>query len=126
LPYALGRLHKDHYEAYLAHMATGRTITETAKDLGIMRRETFDAYCRENPDFRAKVREVLEHQTPNVQVRAQSSGRTFKEVIIFMREIQELSWSEIARFFDVSESSARNIYHRMNKKGELDTYRFMD
>jgi hypothetical protein len=114
-----------HYKEFLRRVATGRTIAEVGNDPDIMVRETFDSYCRENLSFQKKVEEVLDNLPLKTQIRGQRTGRSFREIIVFMREIQGKTWPQIAQFLDIAESTPRTTYHYLKVTGTLDEYRYL-
>lgn len=114
--------HKD-FEEFLRRVSTGRTITEVGRDPDMMRRETFDTYCRRNPDFMRKVEDVLDGLPPAVQVRGQRVGKSLKRFIVILRELHQMSWPEIGFMLDMVEGTPRNIYHRLKHAGKLEEFR---
>jgi hypothetical protein len=114
--------HKD-YEEFLRRIATGRTLTEVGKDSDMMWRETFVAYCRLHPEFNARVEEVLDNLPVNVQLRGQRTGKSFKQLIVFMREVQGKTWPQIASILSIHEANGRSTYHRLKTQGKLNEYR---
>lgn len=111
------------FEEYLRRIATGRTITEVGRDPDMMRRETFDSYCRENPEFKAKVEKVLDDLPPAVQVRGQCVGDSLKKLIVLMRETYQMTWPEIGQTLGLNENTPRGIYHRLKRFGQLEALR---
>jgi hypothetical protein len=110
------------YSEYLRRIETGRTITEVGED-GLMCRETFETYCRRNPDFNAKVQEVLENLPAVVQVRGGRVGKKLRRELICLREEFEMEWPEIGEWLGLSDSKVRNLYHTMKNNGTLAEYR---
>jgi ROS/MUCR transcriptional regulator protein len=111
------------YEEFLRRVATGRTLSEVAKDPDMMWRETFEVYSHQHPEFRAKLENVLDNLPINVQLRGQRTGKTFKQLIVFMREVQGKTWPQIASILSINEANGRSTYHRLKTQGKLDEYR---
>lgn len=100
------------FEEYLRRVATGRTITEVGRDSDMMRRETFDIYCRKNPAFNAKVEHVLDSLPPAVQVRGQRVGKSLTTLITIMRDEHAMTWPEIADILGLKTGTVGGIYRR--------------
>lgn len=111
------------YEEYLRRVASGKTISEVGKEGDLMRRETFDTYCRKNPEFKAKLDEVLDGLPYELQLRCQTVGKTLKTMIVLLRDGHGASWPEIGKALGIKESSGSSIYFRLRKRGELAKYR---
>jgi hypothetical protein len=117
-------LWREDYEEYLRRIETGRTISEVGED-GLMRRETFTAYCQRNPAFNLRLEKVLNNLPASVQVRGQRVGRKIKREMICLREEFEMSWNEIGEWFDVQPSTLRNMYYELKRDGLLEKYRML-
>lgn len=78
----------------------------------MMRRETFDGYCRHNPDFAAKVEYVLDALPPAVQVRGQRVGKSLTALITIMRDEHAMTWPEIAEILGLKTGTVGGIYRR--------------
>jgi ROS/MUCR transcriptional regulator protein len=63
---------------------------------------------------------------PTASQRSTRSGRIYRELVVFMRELQGKTWSQIASFLNVHESAVENLYHEMTAKGTLDDHRYWD
>jgi ROS/MUCR transcriptional regulator protein len=117
------KLKHEDYEEFLQRVATGRTLTEVGNDPDMMCRETFEVYSHQHPEFRAELENVLDNIPINVQLRGQRTGKTFKQLIVFMREVQGKSWSQIASILSINETNGRGTYHRLKTQEKLDEYR---
>lgn len=100
------------FEEFLRRIATGRTITEVGHDPDMMARETFDTYCRRNPEFNARVEKVLDDLPPAVQVRGQRVGKSLTTLITIMRDEHAMTWPEIADVLGMKTSTIGGIYRR--------------
>jgi|688.fasta_scaffold336989_2 hypothetical protein len=117
------KLKHEDYEEFLRRVATGRTLTEVGKDPDMMWRETFVSYCKLHPEFNAQVEEVLDNLPLSVQFRGQRSGKTYKQLVVFMREVQGKTWPQIASILSIPEGNANSTYFRLKRQGKLDEYR---
>jgi hypothetical protein len=113
------------HDEFLRRIGTGRTIADVARDEDMPSAKVFDLYCLTRPSFARKVEEVLDNISPKVQFRGQRSGRTVREIIVFMREIQCKTWPQIAMFLDISEQTTRMTYFELRDTGKLDDYRYV-
>lgn len=103
------------FEEYLRRIATGRTITEVGRDPDMMRRETFDVYCRKNSEFGAKVEKVLDDLPPAVHVRGQRVGKSLTALIMMMRDDHAMTWPEIGDVLGLKVGTVTGIYWRGKK-----------
>jgi len=103
-------------EEYLRRIATGRTITEVAKDDDMPAFQSFYKHCSENPEFLRRFEAIWDQLPFSVQFRGHRTGQRYKNTVIALRN-EGKTWAEIGRAVGVQRGAATKAWHRWKKSG---------
>lgn len=103
---------KDDAEEILRRVATGRTLQDVFEDEGLPKQSWWHFWCRQNPEYRTRLAEIIEAQPFHLQSRADALGARFRAEIARLRT-DGLSDKRIAEILGVTAMAVNRTRRKM-------------